>query len=43
MLYELKKVKIKEMEKGGKYLTEISKRQKEIFQIFGLPLQTFIT
>ncbi len=43
MLYKLKKIKIVEMENGRKYLTEISKRQKEIFQIFELPLPTFIT
>jgi hypothetical protein len=31
IMYELKKLKIVEMQNGTSYLTELSKRQREIF------------
>jgi transposase len=36
IMYELKKIRIVEMTNGKSYLTEISKRQKEIFNKFGV-------
>lgn len=38
LLYELKKIKIVEMENGKIFLTEISKKQKDILKKFDLPI-----
>ena len=38
LLSELKKIRMVEMENGKKFLTEVSKKQREILQKFSLPL-----
>jgi len=38
IIYELKKIKIVEMSDGNLYLTEISKRQKNIFKAFNIEI-----
>jgi transposase len=38
IMYELKKIRVVEMNNGKSYLTEISKRQREIFNKFGLEI-----
>jgi len=43
IMYELKKIKVVEMCDGKLYLTEISKRQKDIFKAFKLEIPTIGT
>ncbi|MGC8804366.1 MAG: IS1634 family transposase, partial [Candidatus Ratteibacteria bacterium] len=38
LLSELKKIKMVEMENGRVYFTEVSKKQRDIFQKFGLTI-----
>ncbi|HEX2243984.1 MAG TPA: hypothetical protein VHK27_12185, partial [Gammaproteobacteria bacterium] len=43
LLYELKKLRIVEMYSGASYLTEISKRQREIFTKLEVKIPTIGT
>jgi transposase len=43
MLYELRKLRLVEMSNGKRVLTELSKRQKNIFKKFDIPLPTIKT
>lgn len=38
LISEIKKIKIVEMENGRRYITEISKKQRKIFEEFGFPI-----
>ena len=38
IMYELKKIKVVEMCNGKSYLTEITKRQKDIFKAFNIDI-----
>jgi hypothetical protein len=42
-MYELKKIKVVEMCDGKLYLTEISKRQKNIFKAFNVEIPVIYT
>jgi hypothetical protein len=43
LLYELKKIKIVEMENGKKYMTGVSKKQRELLQNFNLAVPNMST
>jgi hypothetical protein len=43
LLYELKKVKIVELENGKKYMTEVSKKQRELFKQFDIAVPKMFT
>lgn len=43
IMYELKKIKVVEMCDGKSYLTEITKRQKDIFKAFNVDIPVIDT
>ncbi len=43
IMYELKKIRIVEMDNGTSFLTEVSKRQREIFNKFDIEIPTIKT
>ncbi len=43
LLYELKKIRVVEMVNGKRVLTEISKRQRQIFTTFDIDVPTLKT